>query len=80
MEVVFWIDGAYEQVGDQTDHQQSGHQVHRKVVRLGFRHAGFYSRGGDVVDEAGTDERRDGPCRDETSVDRAHLFGSKDVA
>ena len=79
-DVVFRINRAHQQIGDEADHEQSGHQEHCRAVGFGLGHSRFNSGGGDVIDEAGTDQRRDGPGCDESTVDRANLIGAEHIA
>ena len=47
---------SYQQVGDESDEQQSAHQVQGAIVGFSRGHSGLLLRGGDVVDELGADD------------------------
>ena len=78
--MAFRINRSHEQIGDEADDQQSGHDEHGGVVGLGFGHSSFNLGGGDVIDQVGPKQRGDGPRRDEASVNGADLVGAKHVA
>jgi predicted oxidoreductase len=56
----FQFSGSHSSPG--ADHEQSGHQEHGRAIRLGFGYSGFNLGGGNVIDEAGAEQRGISRC------------------
>src|SRR4051795_7206022 len=78
--VMALVDGTDAEIGEEADHEQSGHDVHGGVVGLRLRHAMGDVVFADVVDQHRSGDAGSGPCREQDAVDGADIAGAEHVA
>ena len=71
---------AHEEVADEPDDEQPGHDVHRRRVGVGLRDAMRDLVFANVVHEHRTDDAGSRPRGEQAAVDRAHLNRAEQVA
>ena len=77
--VMFRIDGPHHQIAQQSEQQHAGEHIHRDVVRLMRGHSACELELADVVDDDWTENAGDGPCSQQTPVDRADMLRTEEI-
>src|SRR6201996_434848 len=73
------VDGSDQEIGDEANHQQPGHDVHGDIIGLGFRNAAVDLKLPYVVDKHWAKDACSRPRGKKQSVNRADIAGAEHI-